>query len=104
MFLLHFEEWIDLLAESSERITHSVKSWIKKQCLQQCFDDCQLFHPIYCGRKFNVSQRKVVDEYIFHIIDANALESSRLYHSEEEEFSSLKCKSPSSPKIYWYFA
>lgn len=58
----------------------------------------------YRGKKLNAEQRKQVDDYVFEALDADGLESYRLFNSEEGTFASLKRKGITSPKTYWYLA
>lgn len=99
------EKWLDLLAEAPKELEALVKSRIKKSNVFNKYSlTANYFHPIYRGKKFDESQRKIVNDYVFDVLDSEALESCRLFDSDEGTFGSLKNKTITSPKTYWYFA
>lgn len=60
-------------------------------------------HPVLRGQKLSELQKDAVNEYIFHLLDSNGLESFRLFTSDEGIFASLKNKNIRS-KTYWFYA
>lgn len=99
------EEWFDSLAEAQREIKPLVEARVKKS---KVFNDVSMaanyFHPVYRGRKLSDSQRKEVDDYIFIALEANALESCRLFKTDEGTFAALKRKKILTPNTYWYYA
>lgn len=99
------EEWLNLLEHDSEELRGFVKSRCNKS---NVFNNVTMaanyFHPIYRGRKLNASQTTAVNNYTFELLNAAALESCRLYSTNDGTFGALARKKITSPKTYWHYA
>lgn len=99
------EKWLDLLNNSPEELKELVKARCKKcKVFNEISLSANYFHPIYRGKKLSVSQRRVADDFIFDKLEANGLESCRLFVNEEGTFAGLKRKNIMSINTYWYYA
>ena len=62
------------------------------------------FHPVYRGQKLTQEQLQEVKNFIFEQLDADALESCRMYIKNEGPFGALQRKQISSTKAFWHYA
>lgn len=99
------EKWLDLLAHES----HELRKFADERCTESnVFTNITMtanfIHPDYRGKKLNESQRKDAFDYIFEAMDAEGLESVRLFSVNEGTFDSLVKKDLKSPITFWHFA
>lgn len=99
------EKWFDLLANES----HDLSEYVEQRCKKSnVFNNVTLLanflHPVYRGQKLSESQKEVVNDYILEHLDADALESVRLFTASEGKFDLLFKKNIKSPKTFWHFA
>lgn len=99
------EKWLDLLGHESQELS--------KFADERCNDSnvfnnitttANFIHPDYRGKKLNESQRKVVYDYFFETLDAEGLESLRLFSLSRGTFDSLVKKNLKSPTTFWHYA
>lgn len=99
------EEWLDLVANCPLELKRTLEDrCTKSNVFNSVSMTAHYFHPVYRGIKLSAAQRRMVDGYIFEELEAEALESCRLYDIEDETFAVLKRKKIKSPKSYWYHA
>lgn len=99
------EKWLNLLAHES----HELRKFADERCTESnTFTNITMtanfVHPDYRGKKLNESQRKDVYDYIFEAMDAEGLESVRLFSVNQGTFESLVKKDLKSPITFWHFA
>lgn len=99
------EKWLDLLRSESEELRNFVdERCTKSNVFNNITITANFFHPNYRGKKLSESQTKDVYDYIFETLDADGLESVRLFMSSDGTFDSLVKKDIKSPKTFWHFA
>lgn len=99
------EKWLDLLGNESQELSKLVdERCTKSNVFSDIAMTANFFHPDYRGKKLNESQRKDVYDYFFDALDAEGLESVRLYMTSDGTFESLEKKEIKSPKTFWHFA
>lgn len=95
------EYWLDLWNETNAEMKMVVKSRCDKSKVFNEFTmTANFLHPVYRGRKLTESQRNQVNGFIFTKLDADGLESCRLFSSNEGIFGQLDRKKVTSPKTY----
>lgn len=99
------EEWVNLLHNASPEL----KSIVDTRCrMSNVFKDITLIahflRPVYRGQKFTNDQSGQVSDFIFGKLDAEGLESFRLFSSGDGICAALNSKKITSPKTYWFYA
>lgn len=100
------EKWLDLIQNSNDELRGYVRQrTVKSKVFNEITMTANFFHPVYRGLKLNETQRTSVNDFIFESsLDAEGLESCRLYTANEGTFAALARKKITSPKTYWHFA
>lgn len=99
------EKWLDLLRNESEELSKFVgERCTKSNVFNNITMTANFFHPDYRGKKLNESQTKDVYDYIFEALDAEGLESVRMFMTSDGTFDLLVKKNIKSPKTFWHFA
>lgn len=99
------EKWLELRENGPQEL----REYVDERCTKSnVFNDVTMtanyFHPKYRGKKLNAVQTKRVNDYIFDALDADALESVRLFADNSGTFGSLERKKLKSAHTFWYFA
>lgn len=99
------EKWLDLLGNDS----HELHKYVEERCRKSnVFNHvtvvANFLHPVYRGQKLSESQKSEVNDYVLEHLDADALESVRLFTDNEGKFALLFKKNIKSPKTFWHFA
>lgn len=99
------EKWLDLLENESHELQKYVEDCCtKSNVLNDVTMIANFLHPVYRGQKLSESQKNDVNDYILEHLDADALESVRLFTASEGKFALLFKKNIKSPKTFWHFA
>lgn len=99
------EKWAELLATEN----HELRECVEYRCTKSKIFNivtmtANYFHPIYRGKKLNQDQQKEVKTSIFELLDADGLESLRMFTANEGTFATLQKKKVTSPKTFWHYA
>lgn len=86
-----------------------LKKYVEERCTKsKVFNTVTMianfFHPVYRGQKLSESQKNDINDYVLEHLDGDALESMRLFTSNEGTFAILFKKKLKSPKTFWHFA